>query len=174
MSHTGSTLIDAVALHSGMLLVVLCIALCKPWFLRSMVAPLTAVRRMHLHCGVVKAQSSQSEGWSKATWLVALGGCVETRLGPPMLSSETMETPLSHAGTPLMHPQHHSTARSTEASGTLDSPCGVLCSFRSHYLFAISSRSVCHLWSDPGPTFKLQSQAARLLETMGATIEPYR
>ena len=87
-----------------MLLVVLCIALCKPWFLRSMVAPLTAVRRMHLHCGVVKAQSSQSEGWSKATWLVALGGCVETMLGPPMLSSETMETPLSHAGTPLVHP----------------------------------------------------------------------
>lgn len=49
---------------------------CKPWFLRSMVTPLTAVRRMHLHFGLVKAQSSQSEGWSKATWLVSgLGAC---------------------------------------------------------------------------------------------------
>jgi len=148
---------------------------------RSIVAHLTPVQN-DPHIGLVKAHK-------RVRWLVQ--GCLVglIALWPKALQIAPSSAPdtrerdkLALVGLiqaledrpTLLHPWHRSTARSSEASGTLDSPCGVLCSFRSHYLFAIGSRSVCSLGSDPRPSFKLQSQAARLLETTGDSFRPDR
>ena len=66
-----------------------------------MVTPLTAVRRMHLHCGLVKAQSSQSEGWSKATWLVSR--CV----GSGQSGQGASPCRGLHSHTPTLLDRHH-------------------------------------------------------------------